>query len=108
MTKYTPGPWKAGPVFQKEGRALFVTDETKPGKWRKRLDDKSGVFAEDDARLIAAAPDLLAALEGCLRGLYIAMDRAEGDCFGVAHNDVMDTIDSARAAIAKAKGETGA
>lgn len=59
--KHTPGPWKDGPVFQNEGRAIFITDESKPGKWQRRLDDKSGVFSESDARLIAAAPELLAA-----------------------------------------------
>lgn len=55
----TLGPWKAGPVFQKEGRALFFTDHSKPGKWQRRLDDGAGVFPEDIARVLAGSPDLL-------------------------------------------------
>lgn len=61
-TKHTQGPWKDGPVFNKEGRAIFFSNDSKPGKWQQRLDDKSGIFSEADARLIAAAPDLLAAV----------------------------------------------
>ncbi len=63
MSKHTETEWRAGPVFGKEGRAIFVTDESKPGKWQRRVDDKSGVFTESDAKLIAAAPRLLNALQ---------------------------------------------
>lgn len=60
--QHTPGPWKDGPVFGVEGRSIFWTDESKPGKWQRRLDSRPGVFTEADARLIAAAPDLAEAL----------------------------------------------
>lgn len=63
----TPLLWKAGPVFQKDGRALFFTDQSKPGKWQRRLDDTTGVFkAEDAAYLEHAAhayPKLVEALK---------------------------------------------
>lgn len=90
MDKFTKGPWKDGPVFQKEGRAIFHTDTLLPGKWQQRLDDKSGVFTEADARLIAAAPDMFEALAGLL-------DMLEG---GAPLNTAL-----ARAALAKARGQ---
>jgi len=49
-----------------------------------------------DARLIAAAPDLAEALEGCLN--YLENTEAE---FGV----ILSSAEKARAALAKAKGE---
>lgn len=95
---HTPGPWQVGPVFNKEGRALFVTDASKPGKWHRRLDDKGGVFAEQDARLIAAAPDLLAALEQI--SLWANVDALEEQ--GLPN--LARAIHESRAAIARAKG----
>jgi hypothetical protein len=63
-------PWGLGPVFTKEGAALFWTDTSKPGKWQRRLDDKAGVFAMDDAAYIVHAansyPRLMEALSGAL------------------------------------------
>lgn len=90
MSTHTPAPWQAGPVFQKEGRALFITDQSKPGKWQRRLDDKAGVFSEADAALIAAAPDLLAALE-----LILSWP---------SHKNMTPAFDKAVEAVAKAKG----
>ncbi len=61
---HTPGPWKDGPVFMTGRRAIFFNDDSKPGRWQRRLDrDKDGTFSEEDARLIAAAPELLEALQ---------------------------------------------
>jgi hypothetical protein len=106
VVAHTPGPWKDGPVFQKEGRAIFITDESKPGKWQRRLDDKGGAFSAADAKLIAAAPDLLAALlpfaetEECGIGVMIE----EGN---EPHNSGCEecrNVLAARAAIAKARG----
>jgi hypothetical protein len=112
MSEHTPGPWKEETVHTANGYAIQV------------LGDKgqvSSVVVADlplkfsylpvnghhatwdkqmaNARLIAAAPALLAALEdlldlgraGFIRGEDIAVTRA---------------VDAARAAIAKAKGET--
>jgi hypothetical protein len=57
--QHTPGPWKA-----KERHANYsgwvVLHET--GNGLRRVDDKEGVFSEANARLIAAAPQMLAAL----------------------------------------------
>lgn len=98
---HTPGPWIAGPVFAKqEGRAIFFTDETLPGKWQKRLDDKSGVFSDANARLIAAAPDLLQ----CLEDAEFLMRKA-AQIAGPMQDSFRRSAEDARAAIAKAKGE---
>jgi hypothetical protein len=47
--------------------------------------------------------DLVAALQECAKYLDMAFGY-EGDVFGINHNDVVDTLDAAHAAIAKAKG----
>lgn len=78
-TKHTPGPW----VVNYEGDVRGADGRTVP--WTK-----------DDARLIAAAPDLLAALEG----LASACSNPDGTkCPDRA------TVEHARAAIARAKEE---
>jgi len=97
-TRFTPGPWK-----------LFVHDAEYPNYGHIHgecgIDDngimnirtvagiyKYGLEAENsaNARLIAAAPDLYAALENILAR------------YGIVNDDLCD----ARAALAKAKGET--
>jgi len=87
--KHTPGPWvathangndfivKAGDIEVVAGCGCYGSPYMRGNP-------------DADARLIAAAPDLLAALHGVLR----VADRAT------------DEFDAARAAIAKATGET--
>ena len=86
--KHTPGPWQIGyPGVKSQGN--YIADC-----------DVSYVFPDDEkranARLIAAAPDLLAALERCLPFVdrIRAMTGGDGDL----------TAKNARAAIAAAKG----
>ena len=84
----TPGPWiwdKHGDLHGKDGNAVINPN--------LRGDVLSGVNREADARLIAAAPDLLAALEA------IVNDDGFPDQFAYRAEAI------ARAAIAKAKGE---
>lgn len=87
MSKHTPGPWAyawAGGialVFQK-GEATIASIPY--------YDDNEIPQVEANARLIAAVPDLLEAQKGVLR----VADRATVE------------FDAARAAIAKATGET--
>lgn len=97
MSKHTPGPW----------REEFVSDKT----WHKGVYDvngnevalvkvKSALTAQRrdaDARLIAAAPDLLDALKTCL----LIVEH-------LASESAPSTIAEARAAIAKATGDTNA
>lgn len=105
-TKHTPGPWKLDPSFdpitnifqQIAGGGFFVATVTH-GNAKGREE------REANARLIAAAPDLLAALELCITSEGAA-------CFSDmnSHPEYMQRrlyaiSDLARAAIAKATGE---
>ena len=110
--KHTPGPWTAheyarNSLGYKNGKAFFITSDSgtpafqvvKSEKFDHRA-GKTGHFWDPSAKakdranaaLIAAAPDLLAALE---KMLYFHADSNVG----------MPEIAEARAAIAKAKGE---
>lgn len=87
-SKSTPGPWQ---VYKDQilGRVIkYFVVYSKTGEQPIVIGDVSN---EADARLIAAAPELLEACEAAL-GLADAM--SEGDLY-----------DQLKAAIAKAKGE---
>jgi hypothetical protein len=113
---HTPGPWKTetweyrNPKNEKYKRLVPVvisprrkmrilavdSDEGKENPYTIPLDE-----AKANARLIAAAPDLLLALETCLKNTE--MRRASGFESG----PMIDyEIEIARAAIAKATGKT--
>lgn len=97
MDKFTPGPWfyrksKNGSEF-----AVYWSEQcakesiiTYGGCGCCNESDES-VASEDDARLIAAAPDLLEALEGLLAA-------TDSELYGIA-------VSRARKAIARARGE---
>lgn len=95
-TEHTPGPWgyQLGAVVDSEG--YLVADI------RSRWDD--GMEGEDyhfaNAALIAAAPELMEALELCLKNSEFR--RASGVESGPM---IEREIEEARAAIAKARGE---
>lgn len=118
-TTHTPGPWFAecmdegqsgGYVYnassrlEDDGRAIC---DMRPSVRLKHADKRrsdSFVYSQEDianAQLIAAAPDLLAALEALLPFASTVAKTPFG-----AMNGVQDLIDEARAAIANAKGET--
>ena len=87
-TKHTPGPWhlsasKACIWHQDHGRICTPPNHAQVWNW------------EPNARLIAAAPELLAALEALL-DMDVAYQRGPR---------VQDAVAVARTAIAKAKGE---
>lgn len=93
--QHTPAPWKA--CFNEE--ACHFKGVTRHG-WTidgpKMVPDyECDMFNESDARLIAAAPDLLEALQKLVK-----ID----DGPGMAVIGWSDAIDAARAAIAKAIG----
>ena len=95
-TKHTPGPWvwehwQMGLTAQNGTSVLAYYDYEGMSLHGKTEDEH-----EANAHLIAAAPDLLEALEAIV---------ATWD--GPKYNHFMaDNIDLARAAIAKAKGQT--
>lgn len=104
QAKHTPGPWEIGSINKRDKNlwwaAVFTPKST--GKFHTpRAGEALGVDREEcegNARLIAAAPDLLEALRAlaeCVEGY-----RQTG-CLGAWDKP----LGEARAAIAKAEGE---
>lgn len=87
---HTPGPWRFTPELSRYGYRVFaVNGDAELGNWSMA----ERVFRPEDARLIAAAPDLLAALERIALASY--------QC---THQQMwMPMQEEARAAIAKAE-----
>jgi hypothetical protein len=97
-TKFKPGPWYAV-NFRANSRAWKVTADL-----NNAVDDICNVLGwfpegipEANARLIAAAPDLYAALDEVM--LYLP-DFADDD-----QPAIVNAVKNARAALAKARGE---
>lgn len=91
MSKHTPGPWSIQRQNPSPTTGEWMVAGKSPGYLAEVRDCGSGPV-EANARLIAAAPDLLEALEALITAVDASM-------YGMA-------IHNARAAIAKAKGET--
>ena len=94
MTKHTPGPWNVTKLYvrkQDGGLGASIND-----LWQKQKTPKAEMDA--NARLIAAAPDLLAALEELLWSASRTSLETDGD--------YSNAFTAARAAIDKAtKGQ---
>ena len=86
MTGHTPGPWRVG-----------ISDWSDSGNARYELIGIKHISAAD-ARLIASAPDLLAALQVVLRDYTAVHD--------IGDVEMQPALYQARAAIAKATGST--
>jgi hypothetical protein len=82
MSKRTPGPWDIIDQY------IIAADESVICQW--------GSYSDANARLIAAAPDLLAALKALSAGLHDGID--------MKANIKAAEVRAARAAIAKAEG----
>lgn len=101
MSKHTPGPWvwyrklsgsenSRGFGIAQEGKRFAIVDVYPL--------DEDGVAGEANARLMAAAPELLEALEEVV---------AEATAYEARHGEMRRPwVRKARAAIAKAKGES--
>ncbi len=105
---HTPGPWRPRDYASKEG-AIWIDCAARDERGRSVAGTIGAAYAtgtgssdpavqQANARLIAAAPELLAALEGALR----FMETVER---GMPADQHMPEAHAARAAIAKAKGE---
>ncbi len=98
-TKHTPGPWKIG-ALESGQAAVDGADGS----------EVTGFISIPDAHLIAAAPDLLEALEDMLG--HCQGCNGKGRCYGpvpgspgsYASNQPCGDCADARAAIAKARG----
>jgi hypothetical protein len=105
MAEHTPGPWRTyGPdsqdanwIIAYDGQEIYVSEIAKiPATWNHILDERKAA----NARLIAAAPDLLAACEAALEPLMTYHPRIPE-----LDRQVKDARGKLLAAIAKAKGE---
>lgn len=75
MNKHTPGPW----IADEAGRVGFTVFSPEAGYIIGCHDDEGrygAIDSEANARLIAAAPDLLDALQSLLKGIFDGPDEA--------------------------------
>jgi hypothetical protein len=106
VADFTPGPW----AISGDGFAIFPATTSGPIVARcnpieDEPSDEEWVVAEANARLIAAAPDLLMALEPfATQGVSDTMMCHVGICSKEECGRCSQIL-SARAAIAKARGE---
>jgi len=95
-TSYTPGPWKTA---QRTTRGEFVTETHIYSANGSHIAEVRPNQIDANARLIAAAPDLLEALNGIMSGIGDGCECLDGEakrhCFFCL----------ARAAIEKAEGK---
>lgn len=93
MAQHTPGPWShgelSGDILDPRGRSICEILDAN-GEPHGGVPIKQ---AEANARLIAAAPELLNALKEMLRSMV------------GRHDESVPAVERARAAIAKATGE---
>ena len=93
--KHTPGPWKVIGKDKTEIGALLGTPEAIVIADTRFFQEPTNPRERADARLIAAAPDLLAACEAALDNIpYVAAVQWD-----------YDLAQQLKAAIAKARGE---
>ena len=106
MSKHTPGPWEWNGPNQLWGgerateEVLTAKDDGEPYGMHSALIEHhwDGGVAKANARLIAAAPELLEALRALI-DMDVAYQRGPA---------VQEAVEAARAAIAKATGQEGA
>lgn len=68
MSAHTPGPWIYFPSIPEEGvNCWWIERVGKPARTIGCVDGPQGTHTEPDARLIAAAPELLEALQTLMR-----------------------------------------
>lgn len=100
-TKHTPGPWETG--TQTKGSTTLVSRIETGFAVAEMRNVHFREEAEANARLIAAAPELLEALQTFLTE-YVQLVES-GDA-GFWNADEEEKVIAARAAIAKATGKT--
>ena len=94
VRQHSPGPWRFT-CHAHDSNYMLITCSNDPGHG----DNLRGYCGEANARLVAAAPELLDAL----RGLRAEVLRLRGN-YPLPHNKGHDAMRAADAAIAKAVG----
>ena len=106
-TQHTQGPWYVGTEFSDQGRHIYAAQKVRHedgDEWHPLIactdDDERLVNWQANAVLIAAAPDLLEALQDAyeILGISYPLTEPDSDKRGVV-------LSKARAALLKAKGE---
>lgn len=102
MNKHTPGPWSVNPPFFKNWDSRCIYGVTEYVACVGGVENCRETI-DANARLIAAAPELLEALEF----LVFAFESCDETGYVDGHGfiDTEDLKEKARQAIAKAKGE---
>lgn len=98
--KHTPGPWN----YDRSGYSLYV-NSGRELVTALSMDGKRLETSEANARLIAAAPDLLEALKEATSALEWRWERVANRAAPVHETAIQEAYNQARAAIAKATGE---
>lgn len=103
-TAHTPGPWAVCETLCKGNRVLGVTvDDGKSGFPIAELSNTSG-RDRADARLIAAAPDMLAALKNI--GALLGENYRNSKKSSLHDDDLWAAFSHVIAAVAKAEGRS--
>lgn len=106
-TEHTPGPWKAEQANGCDETAMFVTGNGCTvaacyGDWHDQAPDSE---QRANARLIAAAPELLEALKNTTAYLAVQLRNVEpGPATAPVRMEMEADLRRARAAIAQAEG----
>lgn len=97
MAEFTKGPWKAHPASSVVGSLISYGDLTKGENVCAVMPQKDKAQTEANAHLIAAAPELLAALEYLLAGFSPLLRKCLND-------DMTERVEKAERVIREARG----
>ena len=115
MSAFTPGSWRVGRTPNDIAHVIFGGPDDAMGlriaemvyHHRGRGYTITPKEVRANARLIAAAPDLYAALQGALKALdAIGDEMTVGERYTNSGQYLLDALQPARAALAKAEGES--
>jgi hypothetical protein len=110
---HTPGPWEAAESYGRGDDEQVMIHGAKIGAMRQciaitcrrsRHEEQYRITA--DARLIAAAPEMLEALEAAHRELLTVLDSINREVVHHDGDEFHERLQRIEAAIAKAKGES--
>lgn len=98
--KWTPGPWHVATAIRGNGEQLIRNAQTPPQLIATVIESHRDHIARDNANLIAAAPELYAALKELVSAYTGSVGTAAG------HTRLLDALDAAETQLAKARGES--
>lgn len=104
MSKHTPGPWLNGQDGFNLGSGVVYGRHSNGNPKDVATIRGWGGEQQANSRLIAAAPDLLYALEECISELEKYQNTSHPEGY-IGARDYLVKIANSRAVIAKAKGE---